>query len=100
HLSAIYSRMIKPTRPRYSPSIQHKFLTFNHKPPHQLFLQPEPTNTNQLYLQPLSTTLPQHLQPQILQTIPPLQKAHIIRPPYPIHYHPLLPTQLSPTLQT
>ncbi|WP_186305618.1 FAD-dependent oxidoreductase, partial [Staphylococcus epidermidis] len=86
--------------PTYSPSIHHKFLPFNHKPTHQLFLQPQPPNTNDVYVQPLSTSLPQHLQPQILQTIPPLQKPHMIPPAYPIQYHPILPTQLSPTLQT
>ncbi|WP_186309694.1 FAD-dependent oxidoreductase, partial [Staphylococcus epidermidis] len=45
HLSPIYSTIIKPTPPTYSPSIHDKFLRFNHKPTHQLFLQPQPPNT-------------------------------------------------------
>ncbi|WP_353734079.1 FAD-dependent oxidoreductase, partial [Bacillus subtilis] len=92
--------MIKGTRPTYCPSIRDKLLPFNHKPRHQIFLHPQPTNTHQLYLQPLSTTLPQHLHQTILPTIPRLQNLQIITPAYPIHYHPILPTHLSPTLQT
>ncbi|WP_186310192.1 FAD-dependent oxidoreductase, partial [Staphylococcus epidermidis] len=37
---------------------------------------------------------------QILQTIPRLQKPHMMRAAYPIQYDAIVPTQLSPTLET
>ncbi len=48
HLSAMYSGMIKGTGPRYCPSIEDKFVRFNDKPRHQLFLEPEGRNTNEV----------------------------------------------------
>ena len=50
--------MIKGTGPRYCPSIEDKFVRFNDKPRHQLFLEPEGRNTNEVYVQGLSTSLP------------------------------------------
>ena len=61
HLSAMYSGMIKGTGPRYCPSIEDKFVRFNDKPRHQLFLEPEGRNTNEVYVQGLSTSLPEHV---------------------------------------
>lgn len=100
HLSAMYSGMIKGTGPRYCPSIEDKFVRFNDKPRHQLFLEPEGRNTNEVYVQGLSTSLPEEVQRQMLATIPGLEKADMMRAGYAIEYDALVPTQLWPTLET
>ncbi|BBH75139.1 tRNA uridine-5-carboxymethylaminomethyl(34) synthesis enzyme MnmG [Staphylococcus pseudintermedius] len=100
HLSAMYSGMIKGTGPRYCPSIEDKFVRFNDKPRHQLFLEPEGRNTNEVYVQGLSTSLPEEVQRQMLATISGLEKADMMRAGYAIEYDALVPTQLWPTLET
>lgn len=100
HLSAMYSGMIKGKGPRYCPSIEDKYVRFHDKPRHQLFLEPEGRDTNEVYVQGLSTSLPEHVQREILQTIPGLEKADMMRAGYAIEYDALVPTQLWPTLET
>jgi tRNA uridine 5-carboxymethylaminomethyl modification enzyme len=100
HLSPMYSGMIKGTGPRYCPSIEDKIVRFHDKPRHQIFLEPEGRNTEEVYVQGLSTSLPEHIQRQILATIPGLEKAQLMRAGYAIEYDAVVPTQLWPTLET
>ena len=48
----------------------------------------------------LSTSLPEDVQVKILQTIPGLEKAEMMRAGYAIEYDAIVPTQLWPTLET
>ncbi|WHY97686.1 tRNA uridine-5-carboxymethylaminomethyl(34) synthesis enzyme MnmG [Peribacillus simplex] len=100
HRSPMYSGMIKGTGPRYCPSIEDKVVRFNDKPRHQIFLEPEGRNTKEVYVQGLSTSLPEDVQVKILQTIPGLEKAEMMRAGYAIEYDAIVPTQLWPTLET
>ena len=100
HLSPMYSGMIKGTGPRYCPSIEDKIVRFHDKPRHQIFLEPEGRHTQEVYVQGLSTSLPEHIQRQMLATIPGLEKAQLMRAGYAIEYDAIVPTQLWPTLET
>ncbi|WP_027408140.1 tRNA uridine-5-carboxymethylaminomethyl(34) synthesis enzyme MnmG [Anoxybacteroides tepidamans] len=100
HLSPMYSGMIKGTGPRYCPSIEDKIVRFHDKPRHQIFLEPEGRNTEEVYVQGLSTSLPEHIQRKILETIPGLERAQLMRAGYAIEYDAVVPTQLWPTLET
>lgn len=100
HLSPMYSGMAKGTGPRYCPSIEDKVVRFNDKPRHQIFLEPEGRNTREVYVQGLSTSLPEHVQRQLLESIPGLEKAEMMRAGYAIEYDAIVPTQLWPTLES
>ncbi|MFJ5771925.1 tRNA uridine-5-carboxymethylaminomethyl(34) synthesis enzyme MnmG [Psychrobacillus sp. NPDC093180] len=100
HLSPMYSGMIKGTGPRYCPSIEDKVVRFNDKPRHQIFLEPEGRNTKEVYVQGLSTSLPEHVQRQLIASVPGLENAEMMRAGYAIEYDAMVPTQLWPTLET
>lgn len=98
--SPMYTGVIVGTGPRYCPSIETKIVRFADKPRHQLFLEPEGRNTEEVYVQGLSTSLPEHIQRKMLETIPGLEKAEMMRAGYAIEYDAIVPTQLWPTLET
>ncbi|MGX9136571.1 tRNA uridine-5-carboxymethylaminomethyl(34) synthesis enzyme MnmG [Rummeliibacillus sp. JY-2-4R] len=98
--SPMFTGVITGTGPRYCPSIETKIVRFSDKPRHQLFLEPEGRNTQEVYVQGLSTSLPEHIQRKMLETIPGLEKAEMMRAGYAIEYDAIVPTQLWPTLET
>ncbi len=100
HLSAMYSGEIEGTGPRYCPSIEDKFVRFADKPRHRLFLEPEGRNTNEYYINGFSTSLPFDVQTELIQSIPGLEKAVILRPAYAVEYDFAPPTQLYPSLES
>ena len=100
HLSPMFSGMIKGTGPRYCPSIEDKITRFADKPRHQIFLEPEGRDTQEVYVQGFSTSLPEHVQRQMVASIPGLENAEIMRAGYAIEYDAMVPTQLWPTLET
>ena len=100
HLSPMYSGMIKGKGPRYCPSIEDKIVRFADKSRHQIFLEPEGRNTKEVYVQGLSTSLPEHVQRQLIESVPGLEKAEMMRAGYAIEYDAIVPTQLWPTLET
>lgn len=97
--SAMYSGAERGTGPRYCPSVEDKIVRFSDKPRHQIFLEPEGRNTEEVYVQGLSTSLPEDVQKKLLETIPGLEKAEMMRAGYAIEYNAVVPTQLWPTLE-
>ena len=100
HLSAMYGGEIEGTGPRYCPSIEDKFVRFEGRPRHMLFIEPEGRNTNEYYINGLSTSLPFDTQLEMIASIPGLEKAHLLRPAYAVEYDFAPPTQIYPNLES
>jgi tRNA uridine 5-carboxymethylaminomethyl modification enzyme len=98
--SPLYSGKITGIGPRYCPSIEDKVVKFPDHQRHPFFLEPEGLNTAEIYVNGLSSSLPLDVQNKILQSIPGLDQAKILRPAYGIEYDAVSPTQLYPTLET
>jgi len=86
HQSPMYSGLIHGVGPRYCPSIEDKVVRFADKDSHSLFLEPEGRSTYEVYLQGCSTSLPLAVQQEIVQSLPGLEKAVMIRPAYAVEY--------------
>ncbi|MEQ9619895.1 MAG: tRNA uridine-5-carboxymethylaminomethyl(34) synthesis enzyme MnmG [Deltaproteobacteria bacterium] len=100
HKSPLYSGEIKGVGPRYCPSIEDKVVKFRDKERHQIFLEPEGSNTYEIYPNGISTSLPLEVQYELVRTIEGLSKVEIMRPGYAVEYDYVDPTQLKPTLET
>lgn len=100
HRSPMYSGQIKSRGPRYCPSIEDKVVRFADKERHQIFLEPEGRNTLEYYCNGISTSLPKDVQQDMLQHIPGLENAEILRWGYAVEYDYAPPTQLHATLET
>lgn len=97
--SPLYSGKIRGTGPRYCPSVEDKVVKFPHRMRHQLFIEPEGRETDWMYLNGLSTSLPEDVQRKILEAIPGLEEAEILRPGYAVEYDFVQPTALEATLK-
>ena len=98
--SAMYSGEVTGVGPRYCPSIEDKIVRFADKPRHRLFLEPEGRHTDEWYINGLSTSLPLAVQIPVVQSIPGLEGAQIVRPAYAVEYDFAPPTQLQPSLES
>ena len=98
--SPLYNGQIQSIGPRYCPSIETKLVTFPDKDQHQLFLEPEGTNTNEYYLNGFSSSLPIDVQIEALRLIPAFRNLEIYRPGYAIEYDFYDPTQLHHSLES
>ncbi len=98
--SPLYTGVIQGTGVRYCPSIEDKIARFSDRDHHRIFLEPEGYETFEFYPNGISTSLPLDIQVKMVQSIPGLEKAVILRPGYAIEHDYVDPTQLKPTLET
>ncbi len=94
------TKLIQGTGPRYCPSIEDKVLKFPERNRHQVFIEPEWSQSEEFYLSGVSTSLPLSAQEKMIQSMEGLEHAEIVRPAYAVEYDYLLPEQLFPTLES
>lgn len=99
HKSAVYSGQIAGRGPRYCPSIEDKIVRFSDKDRHNIFLEPEGLDDPTVYPNGISTSLPADVQQAILETIPGLENAQIVRPGYAVEYDFVDPRALTRGLE-
>ncbi len=100
NLSPMFTGIIDGVGARYCPSIEDKITRFPDRDRQQIFLEPESRRNDRIYVQGLSTSLPADVQREILDTIPGLEEAEVIRDGYAIEYDVVLPYQLRSNLET
>ena len=91
----LYSGKIEGIGTRYCPSIEDKIVKFAQREAHQIFLEPEGWQSDELYVAGLSTSMPEEVQVKILQSVPGLENARMLRPGYAIEYDYIKAHQLS-----
>jgi tRNA uridine 5-carboxymethylaminomethyl modification enzyme len=98
--SPLFTGRIKGRGPRYCPSIEDKIVTFSDKESHQLFIEPEGSETVEYYINGFSSSLPLEVQLNALRKVKGLENVEIYRPGYAIEYDFFQPTQLKANLET
>jgi len=100
HETPTYGGWATSDGPRYCPSIEDKVVRFPDKDSHQVFLEPEGLDTPEIYVQGLSTGMPEHLQLEMLHTLPGMEQCRMLRPAYAVEYDYVPATQCWATLET
>jgi tRNA uridine 5-carboxymethylaminomethyl modification enzyme len=98
--SPLFNGQISGIGPRYCPSLEDKVMRFPDKERHQIFLEPEGTDVDEIYVNGYSMSLPADLQHALVQALPGLEEAVMLRPGYAVEYDFIQPTELRSTLET
>src|SRR5687767_6228458 len=99
HQSPLFNGQIQGIGPRYCPSLEDKIMRFPDRERHQLYLEPEGVDVNEIYLNGFSMSLPRDLQEALVQALPGLENARMLRPGYAVEYDFVQSTELSSTLE-
>jgi tRNA uridine 5-carboxymethylaminomethyl modification enzyme len=97
--SPLYNGSISGVGPRYCPSLEDKVMRFPDRDRHQLYLEPEGLDVDEIYVNGYSMSLPAEIQAQLVNALPGLETARMIRPGYAVEYDFIQPTELSHTLE-
>ncbi len=100
HRSPLYTGGVEGVGVRYCPSIETKIVTFPDKNSHQIFIEPEGLDTNEMYVQGMSSSLPEDVQRQMMETVPGIENAHMMRTAYAIDYDCINPMELKLSLES
>ena len=98
-LSPLYNGQITGIGPRYCPSLEDKVMRFPDRERHQLFLEPEGLDVEEVYLNGFSMSLPADVQQRLVNALPGLEEAQMIRPGYAVEYDFIQPTELQRSLE-
>ena len=99
NLSPIKSGAIESHGPRFCPSIDRKVINYPEKISHPVFIEPEGVDSVEAYLQGLTTSMPPFVQQKLVQSLPGLEEAKIVRPGYAVEYDYIKPHQLTASLE-
>lgn len=96
----LFSGQITGVGPRYCPSFELKIARFPDKKQHHVFIEPEGRDTQEIYVNGMSTSVAPEIQQQMINTVPGLEEAEIIRFGYAVEYTAVEPRALRDTLET
>ena len=99
-LSPLYNGQIEGIGPRYCPSLEDKVMRFPHHERHHVFLEPEGLDVDEIYVNGYSMSLPADVQEALVQALPGLGDAVLMRPGYAVEYDFVQPTALTRTYET
>ena len=93
--SPLYNGRIEGIGPRYCPSLEDKVMRFPHHERHHVFLEPEGLDVDEVYVNGCSMSLPAEVQEALVQALPGLEDAVMMRPGYAVEYDFVQPTSLA-----
>lgn len=97
--SPLYNGFITTTGPRYCPSLETKVVRFADKDRHQIFLEPEGSDTNEIYVQGMSSSMPIDVQHDMYRSVKGFENCVIMRYAYAIEYDCIDSLDLKPSLE-